>query len=305
MFSIETTSRRASFTEIGRTGKSSFWRVLGGLLLLLGGYVLLMMGMLLFFAYVWPGRDISDLETPWYAVDRAQALLDYGAMLASLALLVPVCWAVTRFIHHRPGWSLLSTRPAFDLTGMLWSMGVWAGLQVGLAIILAMFVPGALKPVLDPAAFLPFLLLACILLPLQVLGEEVFFRGYLMQLVGRFTRSPVVILVLPALIFASMHFFNPYDAYNDIWSKGLYVAMALYLGFLVLKTGGLAHSIGLHLGNNFVAIHLMSNEMEPPLAPSVFSYAAPSTMVEFFIQLLVFLLHYLVFFGPWSGALKR
>ena len=305
MFKIETASRRATFTEIGRTGRSGVWWVLGGLLFTVTGYVVLTTAMVAFLAHVWPGRLVAGQQISWYSVELPQALLNYAAPMAGLGLLALMSWLTTRHIHKRPGLSLLTARPRFDLSALLRSMAVMVALQLLGVLVLAILVPDRLTTVLNPTAYLPFLLLSVILLPLQVLGEEVFFRGYLMQLVGRFIRNRVIILLIPALVFASMHFLNPHEAYNDMWTKGIYVFMALYLGFLVLKTGGLEHSIGIHLGNNILAIHVFGSDLEPPLAPSIFTYAPPSTMVEFFLQLAIFLLHYLLFFGPFGKWLNR
>lgn len=83
--------------------------------------------------------------------------------------------------------------------------------------------------------------------PLQALAEEVFFRGYLLQVMGSMVGKVWFGIVFSSLIFAILH---------GTQNPALFVhrfAFGLVSGWLVLKTGGLEASIGAHIVNNLGA----------------------------------------------------
>src|SRR5439155_4982160 len=55
-----------------------------------------------------------------------------------------------------------------------------------------------------PAA-LPLVLLTLLLIPLQAASEEILFRGYLTQALGRLARSRALIAAIVAAIFGALH----------------------------------------------------------------------------------------------------
>ena len=57
--------------------------------------------------------------------------------------------------------------------------------------------------------WLPFVLAALLLTPLQCAAEELVFRGYVLQGLGRLLRNPLVLVVLSGLLFAIPHLLNP------------------------------------------------------------------------------------------------
>jgi membrane protease YdiL (CAAX protease family) len=103
------------------------------------------------------------------------------------------------------------------------------------------------------------------LLPLTLLGllvqtgaEEVLFRGYMQsQLAARF-RSPVIWLLIPALLFGFAHF-DVATAGDNVW---MVVASAsifgLIAGDLTARTGSIGAAWGFHFANNVVALAILS-----------------------------------------------
>ena len=81
------------------------------------------------------------------------------------------------------------------------------------------------------------------LTPFQAAAEEYVFRGYLLQLVGSWTRFAWIPVVVSVPIFASGH---PYNLWGLI-DVGLFGLMA---AFLVIRTGGLEAGIAAHTLNN-------------------------------------------------------
>jgi membrane protease YdiL (CAAX protease family) len=150
----------------------------------------------------------------------------------------------------RPRW-LMSVRP-----GIRWGF-FWACFGIAPVAMLAQVVVGALLPQ-DPndlggsvndltSRIVSLGIVVLLTTPLQAIGEEYAFRGYLMQAFGALTRRPWIAVVLSATVFALAHGLQNPPLFLDRFAFGL---MA---GYVVLRTGGLEAGIALHIWNNLVA----------------------------------------------------
>ncbi len=169
----------------------------------------------------------------------------------ALALLVPATWVIIRLVHGlAPRW-LSSVLP-----GIRWKfLGACFGLSV--VAILASVVVSAFLPS-DPndlgatvndwtGRMTAIAVVVAVTTPLQALGEEYAFRGYLLQAFGALTRRPWIAVVLTSLLFAVAHGGQNLPLFLDRFVFGL---MA---GYVVLRTGGLEAGIALHIWNNLIA----------------------------------------------------
>lgn len=179
----------------------------------------------------------------------AIAFEHWWGMLAahlSLAVLIPISFAVVLFVHRRrPGW-LVSVQP--------WFRWRYLGLTMGIALVvfnlflllehLGQPFP-ALRPQPDYWVFLVVILLTA---PLQAAAEEFFFRGYLLQSFHTLApRSPWFGVVCSAALFALFHGTQNLPLFLYRFAFGVVV------GVLVVKTGGLEAAIGAHVINNILA----------------------------------------------------
>jgi len=82
--------------------------------------------------------------------------------------------------------------------------------------------------------------------PLQAIGEEYAFRGYLMQALGSLFGTWVAVIAT-ALMFAVAHGLQNFPLFFDRFAFGLLA------GYLVVRSGGLEAGIALHILNNYVA----------------------------------------------------
>lgn len=96
---------------------------------------------------------------------------------------------------------------------------------------------------LNSGMFWLYIVLILLIVPFQCYAEELLFRGYLMQTVGRWLKNPAWAIIIPAPIFMVLHGY-------ELWGLLSVLTMALIAGFLCWYTGGLEAGIGLHIANN-------------------------------------------------------
>lgn len=180
-----------------------------------------------------------------------------GSALLSLALLTPVVFLAARWAQRRPAGTLSS------VAGRLrWD---WLGrcLVVALPLVVAslgvmMLLPESAGGGVDGSGggtewagwpdFLLGLAMVCVLVPFQASAEEYVFRGWLVQAVGAWCRTPWPALVPQALLFAAAH------GWGTPWGFADLVVFGLVAGVLTVRTGGLEAAIGLHVVNNLLAM---------------------------------------------------
>lgn len=116
----------------------------------------------------------------------------------------------------------------------------------------------------DPQAALLSMLLVLLLVPLQATAEEFVYRGMFMQTLGawlggvrgasavaRFLRGPWLPILVPALIFGFSHIY-------DIWGFLQVTLLAVAMGWISWRTGGIEAAISLHVVNNVVAFGFLA-----------------------------------------------
>jgi membrane protease YdiL (CAAX protease family) len=123
--------------------------------------------------------------------------------------------------------------------------------------------------------------------PLQALGEEYAFRGYLMQAFGSLTRSRVVAVLVTSGLFALAHGAQNAPLFIDRFVFGL---MA---GLVVILVGGLEAGIALHILNNLLAFALaiVFGDLQGALTVSEVSWwQVPVTVAQNGVYLVLVLL---------------
>lgn len=199
-------------------------------------------------------RDMLGLNDIDSTMQRIQSTalespLMFAFMFGSVALMFPVMWLARLIIGPKP-WGLVHS----VVGRMRWG---WLLTCCGIAALLFVVFPVALD--LATGGNLTFesktqgntlailLLLVVLIVPFQAYAEELVFRGYLLQTVGRWLKHPAWAIVLPAPLFMLGH------AY-DLWAQLSILVMALAAGFVTWRTGGLEAAIALHVVNNLVAM---------------------------------------------------
>ena len=226
-----------------------FTPVLEGLLIASIYFVLLLMVSfaLLAFAVMLrvPYDHLTDLQRVYANVFKTP--LVFIAFLSTVIPVIPAIFIarlITNFkplglIHSIAGrmrWSYLSVFLGFGfLIFGLYFVG-FAALDGSLTT------QNSVHP-LDSGMFWLYIVLILLIVPFQCYAEELLFRGYLMQTVGRWLKNPAWAIIIPAPIFMVLHGYG-------LWGLLSVLTMALIAGFLCWYTGGLEAGIGLHIANN-------------------------------------------------------
>ncbi len=113
------------------------------------------------------------------------------------------------------------------------------------------------QPNMPLEEWLRYLPYAIPLILIQTSAEELIFRGYLQQQLAVRFRSPFVWMILPAALFAALHW-DPAMGSNKWLVIGVTFTMALIAADLVQRTGSLGAAIGLHFANNIFALLFVS-----------------------------------------------
>ncbi|WP_380167365.1 CPBP family intramembrane glutamic endopeptidase [Jannaschia sp. R86511] len=198
----------------------------------------------------WPGAltPSTDLDDPRNPVDL---LLSLGL----IALLLPLVVLALRWGGGQRG-------TVHSVVGRFrWGMALRAAAVVLPGYALVLWTATALAPPADlslpplDVSLLAVVVVVLLLTPLQCAAEEYAFRGLPMQLLGTWSRWPVLGVVLPVPLFVLGH------GYDRVGLVDIAV-FALAMGFLVWKSGGLELAVVVHTANNLPLL------LVSPLSPS-------------------------------------
>lgn len=131
---------------------------------------------------------------------------------------------------------------------------VWGVLAGGYMVIDFLINPDNFEVRFNAASFIPLVFISVLLIPIQSGTEELFFRGYLAQGVAGRTRSRWLTVLIPAVIFALIHSFNPEVKEFGFWtSMPGYLTIGLVFGITTVMDDGIEIAIGAHSINNVLS----------------------------------------------------
>lgn len=232
-------------------------------------------------------------ETPLSGDPTALNLADPGLLIllfGSVAIWFPVVLAARWLMRPRPLgliWSVTGRiRWSYLLLTMALAAVIYVLIQVGVTVLAVVLGVDAGEPAVFEAQ--PWwwlsLILMLVIVPIQCTAEELVFRGYLAQTLGRWLRHPLWAILLPAPLFMLGHMY-------DVWGQLSVGFMAVVAGWLTWKTGGLEAAVSLHVVNNIVAtVFVLFMPYDPEAAAEsvgLFGFAVSAGMQILFAVLAV------------------
>ncbi|MEM7743270.1 MAG: CPBP family intramembrane glutamic endopeptidase [Pseudomonadota bacterium] len=235
-----------------------WWRPVAGFGLIIAAWVLSVLATLGVYASV-ISISTGNVDAGMLALTRIE---DGGDPVAILVVLVSFggiwlgCLLAQRLFH---------ALPFRALTGPLNRGGFLRGTLIGigfacLTILVSAFFVGAPTRAMPLGEWALFAVPVLLLVFVQATGEELIFRGYLLQQIAARVRSPLVWAVLPSFGFGLVHFNAALPDGGGLFYVAITFMTGLALVVCVWRTGDLWAASGLHVGINLTGLLFVGSE---------------------------------------------
>ena len=166
-----------------------------------------------------------------------------------------------RFIHKRKIISVFTGRLKFDWRRFLISFLIMFSI-----LVLLLFVQYSSEETLfynfKAEKFFTLLIIAIVLVPIQIVAEEILFRSYVMQGLKRRVLHNGHSVVISGIMFGMLHLGNPEIKEIGFHLVFYYIMAGVFLGAIVLFDNGLELSLGYHAANNLFGALIVSSDWQ-------------------------------------------
>lgn len=237
--------------DANKIGRNEGWRYFSGILfsLFLGQLIGSIPYVFFLFADLNGGMmSLDELEISGIDKNLNFVLLTFPFLSSFLLLWIYIKWG-----HQRSLKTLITPFRKIAIGKFFYAFAIWT---IILAILeVAYYLTGPANYVFQPewGRFIVLLLISFPLLLVQTGYEELIFRAYGMQWLGKYTPYRIVPLVVTSMCFGMMHIGNP-----EVKTMGNsvlidYIAIGFGLGLVTLLSDSLEFAAGLHFANNLFA----------------------------------------------------
>jgi membrane protease YdiL (CAAX protease family) len=222
------------------------------------------------------------VEQPRYFPPMAMIIAAFGSVIAAGAA---VARSAAR-THRRPWLSLVTPTLNLDWRRLAIGMGVQAFLA-GALLLTEHLVAGESWQL--PYTAIPVIAMALVLTPLQAASEELLFRGYMTQALGRVFKSRIAIIGVVSVTFAALHC----NVYGPLTMPYM-IIVSLIFSLVSLRDGRLELVIGAHTAENWLSIGGIDS----------LTYMLPDTQITW-PYLPVLLVQGVLFYGATGWLVQR
>ena len=235
------------------------WRWILGTLFILGSWLI--------------GGSVLGLAFLPYTGIAPQALLEGGDILGAMPSWGFLFFALITFVPLFLGTLIayrfilgIKLRYLFSTVNRFrwWrvSLGFWVWIiLVGGPVVLAVASDSeAYQFSFNPATFIPYAIVAIVLLPIQTTSEELFFRGWIIQWAAKRNTNIIWLSTLSGALFSLPHLVNPEAASDLVGAFFGYFSVGFALGWVTVRDRSLEIAIGAHLSNNLFAALVVGYE---------------------------------------------
>lgn len=196
--------------------------------------------------------------------------------------------------HRRPFLSVITPFKKLNYNKFLYAFCVWLLILVVWELAFYAGNPGNYILQFDFAKFAFLFLLSIPTLLIQTSYEELIFRGYGMQWLGRYMPYRIFPLLITSFGFGLMHIANPeVEAFGSLVMID-YIVIGLALGLVSLLSDSLEFAMGLHFANNLFAALFVSYDSSVFQTDAVFRLKeinfSPATQVMGILGSIIFIL---------------
>lgn len=231
-----------------------------------------------------------NAETLFSSGDILGAMPTWGYLFFALITFVPLFLATLiayRFILGIKLRYLFATLGEFRWWRVGLGFWVWVILIGGPTVISLALGAEGYSFSFNPLTFLPYLVVALLLLPIQTTSEELFFRGWIIQWAAKRSGNILWLSVLSGALFSLPHLLNPEAAGDVVGAFFGYFSVGFALGWVTVRDRSLEIAIGAHLSNNLFAALIVGYEGGALPAEAVFTTESLEWSSSNLISLLV------------------
>lgn len=228
------------------------------ILLIFVGYALGQFSLMLVFD---ENELLQFMDNPDFGAFGVDKNLGLILLLTMFIFAMIALWFGVRFLHKKRLKDLITSKENIDFAKIFWAFGMWFALGIIFEIGLYFLEPANYAFSFNIKTFIPLLLIALFILPIQTSFEEFFFRGYLMQGIGYLTRNRMVPIIITSILFGLVHGTNP-----EVAEYGLGIMMTYYIGaglvlaIMTIMDDSLELALGVHAATNIYGALFLSYE---------------------------------------------
>jgi membrane protease YdiL (CAAX protease family) len=270
-----------SYLQLGYQSKGSLWKYLP-----IPGFFILVTS--LSYALIQYSQiDVAALMAQEIARKGANKFLFESLAQFALGLAVLLFWV--KWIHRQSFTTLISSRNRIDWSRVLFGFLVWGSMVLIGFLVSYWSLSEHFIFTWKGESFWWLLVISLVMIPLQTSFEEVLFRGYMMQGLGRLFRNAWMPLVLTSVLFGLMHIGNPEVQKLGLFSLVYYIATGFFLGIITLVDEGLELAMGFHAANNIFTAILVTSTWTAFQTDALFvDVSEPSLGAEVWLPVVIF-----------------
>lgn len=218
----------------------------------------------------------------------------FAVILLAFVITFFTLWLMLRWVHKRDLKSLITPFEKINWSKIGFGFGLWLLFSVVLEAASYIADPSLYVFQFEPAKFIPLMIIALVMLPIQTSTEELVFRGYLLQWIGTSTKSKALAIVITSVAFGMMHLANPeIEEFGTGIMMTYYIGMGLFLAVLTVMDDSLELALGIHAANNIFGATLVTFDGSALQTASLFK----TTEVNIDLMLPVFIVITVIFTG--------
>ncbi|MGR3634691.1 MAG: CPBP family intramembrane glutamic endopeptidase [Shimia sp.] len=223
-------------------------------LLRLGTGVVIIIALYLAFLLMWVvfTASVLPVEPDIGAILRGGTVLNMAILMSGFGTLILALKMVIGLLHKRDLASLVGSKAL--AMAQAWRVGKYCLLLAAVLFLIPFPGDGAVTQVMPLGTWVALLPLSLVLLAIQCSAEELVFRGYLQSQLAAESRSPLVWMGVPSVLFGLLHY-SP-EIYGDtavlvaLWATVFGAMMA----DITARAGTLGPAIAIHMLNNFMSL---------------------------------------------------
>lgn len=216
-------------------------------------------------------------------------LISFVTALATLILFI-------KLLHRQSFQEVINGTKRIRWNRILWGAGVWFILLFVSTLVSYILNPENFVLQFDITTFIPLFFISVLMIPLQTSYEEMAFRGYLAQGIGRITKSRWMAFLVPAILFGLMHSANPEIEKFGFWiMMPQYILFGIVFGLISILDDGIELAMGMHAINN-TFLSLTVTHSSSALQTSAIFIQKEVDPIHAFYELLIFSIIIIAFF---------